>query len=166
MSKLDGNERWKGKMLLTEHQEQYESRGDKPKGRATTEELALIRDAVLLPHALTMAQKGLDEIERSKIALHQAMAQFMRIMIERISAETFAARRQLRQRNIRVLADETSDDIIYHQFTCRGYTDKFGMTREVARAEIAKHISRTVAAIINPQRSDRDGSSSKAGEQK
>ena len=28
MSKLDGNERWKSKMLLTEHQEEYESRND------------------------------------------------------------------------------------------------------------------------------------------
>lgn len=38
MSKLDGNERWKSKMLLTEHQEQYESRNDPKKtSRPTTE---------------------------------------------------------------------------------------------------------------------------------
>lgn len=150
MSKLDGNERWKGKMLLTEHQEQYEARGDKPKGRATADEIALIRDAVLLPYALTMIQKGMDEVVRSEITLRQVLAKFMRVMINQMSAEASTVNRQLRQRNIRVLTDEMNDDIIYHKYLCRGYEEKFGMTREVARAEIAKHISRVVSEILKP----------------
>ncbi|UUZ95806.1 hypothetical protein LJK87_16195 [Paenibacillus sp. P25] len=59
MSKLDGNERWKSKMVLTEHVEGYERRNEpKNQGRPTGEELTMVRDYVLLPLLLTMVQKG------------------------------------------------------------------------------------------------------------
>lgn len=164
MSKLDGNERWKSKMLLTEHQEQHAARGDKRQGNATAEEIALIRDAVLLPHVLTMAQKSLGEIERSKITLHQTMAQFMIVMTGTISAKSSAIRRELQKRNIRILTEETNDDIMYYRYVCRGYEEVFGMTREVARTEISRHISRIMAGILNPKDRYSHSGVSKSGE--
>ncbi len=66
MSKLDGNERWKSKMLLTEHQEQYQERNNKTLiGRATTDELRMIRDVIMFPHMLTMSDKSLQEVRRT-----------------------------------------------------------------------------------------------------
>ncbi|RKP54935.1 hypothetical protein D7Z26_06760 [Cohnella endophytica] len=149
MTKLDGNERWKSKMLLTEHQEQYQDRHNKaPTGKATIEELKLIRDSILFPHILTMTQKGLDEISGSRITLHQIMAQFMRALMDRVSLESFHVRRELKTKSIRVISDETIDEIVYNRYICRGYNEKFGMTREVMRTEIAKHISRMAKDIL------------------
>ncbi|XID95196.1 hypothetical protein ACF3MZ_12070 [Paenibacillaceae bacterium WGS1546] len=156
MSKLEGNERWKSKMLLTEHQEQYENRGRKEtKGRATPEELTLIRDCILLPHLLTMIQKGLDELNRSKITLHQMAGRFMLLVMDRISAELYRVKRELKRRSIKVLSEETRDDIVYNRYVCRGYEEKFGMTREIMRSEIRMRLSRTYWEIIHPA-SDRE----------
>jgi adenosyl cobinamide kinase/adenosyl cobinamide phosphate guanylyltransferase len=150
MSKLDGNGRWGGKMLLTEHQEQYEQRNRTAAGKATAEELRLIRDSVLLPHLMTMVQKSLDEISRSQISMHNVMTRFMRVLLDRVSLETFNNRRELKKRNIKILSDETQDDIVYNRYVCRGYEDKFGMTREVMRAEIGNHLAKAVESILKP----------------
>jgi hypothetical protein len=151
MTKLDDNNRWAGKMLLTEHQEQYQNRQNKPlTGRVTTEEIKLVRDSVLLPYALTMIQKSLDELKGSKITLHQIMAQFMLLVMDKTSAELYRVKRELKKRSIRVLSDETHDDIVYNKYVCRGYEEKFGMTREVMRSGISEHLSRAYKAIINP----------------
>lgn len=68
MSKLDSNERWKTKMLLTDHVDQYDQR-DKDEGAGskmlTNDEREMIRDLILLPHIDTMVSKSLKEIEHS-----------------------------------------------------------------------------------------------------
>ncbi len=148
MSKLDGNNRWSGKMLLTEHQEQYESRGEKPQGKATADEIAMIRDAVLLPHAMTISNKSLNEIKGSSMALHHTLAKFLRVLMDHIGLQLYHIRRELRRRNIKVLSDEMADDIVYHRYVCRGYEGRFGMTREVARVEISKLISKETDRIL------------------
>ncbi|MFD0669887.1 hypothetical protein [Cohnella sp. GCM10027633] len=151
MSKLEGNNRWKSKMLLTEHQEQYEARGDQTQGKATADEIAMIREAVLLPHAMTISNKSLNEIKGSTIALHHTMAKFLRVLMDHISLEMYRVRRELRQRNIKVLSDEMADDIVYHRYVCRGYEGRFGMTREVARFEISKLIAKSADRILRFQ---------------
>lgn len=151
MSKLEGNNRWKSKMLLTEHQEQYEARGEKPHGKATADEIAMIREAVLLPHAMTIANKSLNEIKGSTIALHHTMAKFLRVLMDHIGLEMYRVRRELRQRNIKVLSDEMADDIVYFRYVCRGYEGRFGMTREVARVEISKLIAKATDRILRLQ---------------
>jgi hypothetical protein len=151
MTKLDGNNRWAGKMLLTEHQEQYQNRQSKPlTGRVTTEEIKLVRDSILLPYALTMIQKSLDELKGSQIKLNQIMTQFMLLVMDKTSAELYRVKRELKKRSIRVLSDETRDDIVYNKYVCRGYEEKFGMTREVMRSGISEHLSRAYKTIINP----------------
>jgi adenosyl cobinamide kinase/adenosyl cobinamide phosphate guanylyltransferase len=152
MSRLKGNGRWGGKMLLTEHQEQYDQRHRTAAGKATAEELRLIRDSVLLPHLMTMLQRSIDEISRSQITMHNVMGRFMRVLLDRVSQESFNARRELKKRNIKILSDETQDDIVYNRYLCRGYEDKFGMTREVMRAEIGNHLAKAVDSIINPSK--------------
>ncbi|OKP86068.1 hypothetical protein [Paenibacillus sp. P32E] len=65
MSKLEGNERWKTKMIMTEHVEQYEEQqrntGDK---LITIDERTMVRDLILLPYIDTMVGKSLKEIEK------------------------------------------------------------------------------------------------------
>ncbi len=152
MTKLDGNNRWGGKMLLTEHQEKYDQRNGILAVKATAEELSLIRDSILLPHLMTMIQRSIDEVSRSQISMHNVMARFMRVVLDRAGLESFNTRRELKKRNIKILSDEMQDDIIYTRYICRGYEDKFGMTREVMRAEIGKHLAKAVDSILNPSK--------------
>jgi hypothetical protein len=152
MTKLDGNERWKSKMLLTEHQEQYQDRHNKAlTGRATTEELKMIRDLIMFPHMLTMSDKSLQEVRRFPNLYKRYFEQFVQIMMDRISKEMFALRRELKARNIKVFDDETADGIIYHRYVCRGYEDKFGIVREALRSEISVRLAKYASEIFNPE---------------
>jgi len=151
MNKLQGNERWKSKMLLTEHQEQYEKRHDKAlAGRATTEELTMIRDSIMYPHMLTMCDKSLREVERTPNLFRRQFAQVIQLIMDKISREMFSVRRELKNRNIKVFDDETVDGIIYHRYSCRGYEDKFGIVRETLRSEISVRLAQYSAEVIRP----------------
>jgi hypothetical protein len=152
MTKLDGNERWKSKMLLTEHQEQYQNRDSKAQvGLATAEELTMIRDLIMYPHMLTMSDKSLQEIKRSPNLYKRFFEQFIQLLMDRISKELFSLRRELKNRNIKVFDDETVDGIIYHRYVCRGYENKFGIVRETLRSEISNRLTKYASEIFNPQ---------------
>ncbi|MGG1514707.1 hypothetical protein ABE504_04795 [Paenibacillus oryzisoli] len=149
MSKLDGNERWKSKMLLTEHQEQYEQRHDLRKAsRPTSEELSMIRDYILLPHMLTIVQKSMDDIEHSHNVLRQLYLAIGQILMNQISQDIYNLRRELTSRSIKLVSDEQADVIVYHRFLCRGYEDRFGMTRDVMRSEISTRLKSYMKNIV------------------
>ncbi|MGZ7443826.1 hypothetical protein [Paenibacillus sp. TH7-28] len=150
MSKLDGNERWKSKMLLTEHQEQYESRNDPKKtSRPTIEEFSMIRDYILLPYMLTMVQKNVDDIERSSNLLKQLYLATGQAIMNKISKDMRDIKRELTKRNIKIFSDEHADLIVYHRFLCRGYEERFGMTRDVMRSEISVRLKKYIKEIID-----------------
>lgn len=150
MSKLDGNERWKSKMLLTEHQEQYEHRNDAAKSnkRPTEDELKMIRDYIILPHMLTMVQKSIVDIENSSNLLKQLYLAAGKEVMDKISRDLYNIRRELSRRNIKIINDEQVDLVVYHRFVCRGYEDRFGMVREVMRSEISVRLSKYVKEIV------------------
>ncbi len=151
MSKLDGNERWKSKMLLTEHQEQYEKRKEpKHTGRPTPEELTLMRDAIILPHMITMSIKAYEEEERSKNLFKRYSMRMIQMIIERMEFDRARIKRELRQRDIKLTENETKDNIVYHTYYCRGYTDRFGIVRETLRSEISVRIAKYGAEFFKP----------------
>nr|WP_255570120.1 hypothetical protein [Cohnella sp. CFH 77786] len=128
-------------MLLTEHQEQYESRHDaKPAGKATPEELRMIRDYVLLPHLLTILQKSLEEVQHSPNVLKKVFAALTQLLMNRVTKDMYNVKRELRRRNIKILNDEQADLVVYHRYVCRGYEERFGMVREVMRSEINERV--------------------------
>ncbi|ANS74982.1 hypothetical protein AWM70_10525 [Paenibacillus yonginensis] len=146
MSKLDGNERWKSKMLLTEHQEQYEQRradGAKvPASRPTEAEMIMIRDYILLPYMLSMVEKSLDDMEHRANLLKPLYLMAGKVVRSRISEDLYLLRRELARRNIRVFRDEQEEMVVYHRFVCRGYEDRLGLVRDVVRAEISVRLTR------------------------
>ncbi|MDG0808440.1 hypothetical protein [Cohnella rhizosphaerae] len=162
MSKLDGNERWGSKMLLTEHQEQYDaersgaavSEPARAAGHPTTEEMVMIRDVILLPHMLTMAQRSIDDSKRSGNFMSQLHIAATQAIMDMISKDLYALRRELGQRRIRILSDEQVDLVIYHRYVCRGYEERFGIVREVLRAEISTRFGGYISRIKTLLRSD------------
>jgi hypothetical protein len=148
MSKLDGNERWNSKMLLTEHQEQYESRNSPTKSsRPTVEEMTMIRECILLPHMLTMVQRDMDKIKQNGGILKRINVTSAQAIMDMISKDMRELKRKLSQANIKIHNDEQVDMTIFYHYTCRGYQERFGILREVMRAEISVRLGRYQAEL-------------------
>lgn len=143
MSKLDGNERWKPKMLLTAHVEQYENRHEsKLTGMATKEELSMIRDKVMLPHVMTMLQKGIDSIATSTFTLKDLSVRSLELLLHMTREDERELKKELSRRNIKIHLDESGDDIFYFRYFCRGYEEKVGITHKAMRAEIGIRVTK------------------------
>lgn len=154
MSKLDANGRWGGKMLLTEHQEQYKDRHKKQQGRATSEELTMIRDAIMYPHMLTICDKSIQEVKHSTNLFRRYFEQCIQLIMDRINKDLYALRKEMRARNIKIFSDEITEGIIYHRYACRGYEDQFGIVRETLRAEISVRLAKYAADLFQPAKGE------------
>ncbi len=143
MSKLDGNGRWKTKMLLTEHKEQYEQRHQpKNTGMPTSEEMTMIRDYVMYPNIISMLHRGIDQIRAANFPLKELNARSMEVIMFLVTDDYYALKRDLKSRNIQVFTDVTDDGVLYHKYLCRGYENRFGITREALKAEIGKRLAK------------------------
>ncbi|WP_339319571.1 hypothetical protein [Paenibacillus sp. FSL R10-2734] len=143
MSKLEGNERWKTKMIMTEHVEQYEDQQHQNTDKMITiEERTMVRDLILLPYIDTMVSKSLKEIEHSSNILKRAYLMAGKAIQRRIMQDTYQLQKELKQRNIRVLADEQEEFLVYYKIFCRGYQERFGLTRDVMRTEISLRLTK------------------------
>jgi hypothetical protein len=143
MSKLDGNERWKTKMLLTEHKEQYEQRHQqKITGMPTSDEMTLIRDFVMYPNIISMLHRGIDQIRTANIPLKELLARCLEVIMFSVTDDYYALKRELKARNIQVFADVTDDGVLYHRYLCRGYENRFGITREALKAEMGNRLAK------------------------
>ncbi|WP_219836788.1 hypothetical protein [Paenibacillus sp. R14(2021)] len=162
MSRLDGNERWKSKMLLTEHAEQYDqqhaggggqdaaaAKAPVPKQRniITMEERTMLRDYILLPHMEKMVEKSIADVEHTTNILKRGYLMAGQKILDRIVQDLYGLRRELKRRNIRILSEEQSDLVVYHRYYCRGYEDRFGMTRDVMRSEISVQLARYTSEL-------------------
>jgi len=158
--KLSGNGRWESsRMMLPEHRTQFLERHDRtaaPDGaeRAsnpavpTKEELELIRSSVILPMILSIAEKNRQQIEHSSYTFKPLYLKATLILMDAVSHELSSVKRQLKQRNIKVIEDEQVDLVMYFRFICRGYEERFGMVREVVRAEISVRITRFMREVL------------------
>ncbi|WP_339797790.1 hypothetical protein MKY19_22540 [Paenibacillus sp. FSL R5-0744] len=148
MSKLEGNERWKTKMIMTEHVEQYEEQQrENPDKMITMEERTMVRDLILLPYIDTMVSKSLKEIEPSSNILKRAYLMAGQAIQRRIMQDTYRLQKELKQRNIRVLADEQEEFLVYYKIFYRGYQERFGLTRDVMRTEISLRLTKYTAEL-------------------
>lgn len=150
MSKLSGNERWKTKMLMTEHVDEYEGQGkEEGDGRTmlTTAERTMVRDLILLPYIDTMVSRSMQEIERSGNILTKMYLMAGRYIQNRIMKDTYRLQKELKQRNIRFVADEQDEFISYYKIFFRGYHEQFGLTRDVMRSEISLRLTRYTSEL-------------------
>ncbi|KUP22436.1 hypothetical protein [Paenibacillus sp. DMB5] len=151
MTKLDGNERWKTKMLLTDHADQYEQQQNKQEEPARTmlsnQERTMVRDLILLPYIDTMVSKSMEEIERSGNVLAKMYLIAGRFVQNKIMQDTYRLQKELKQRNIKVLADEQEDFLMYYKIFFRGYQERFGLTRDVMRTEISLRLTKYMSEM-------------------
>ncbi|MDF9845464.1 MULTISPECIES: hypothetical protein [unclassified Paenibacillus] len=151
MTKLDGNDRWQNKMLLTDHVDQYEEQQREMEipvnGLLTNEERLMVRDLILLPHIDTMLAKSMAEIERSGNVLTKMYLLAGRYIQNRISKDTWELQKELKQRNVRFISEEQDDFILHYKIFFRGYQERFGLTRDVMRTEISLRLTKYTAEL-------------------
>jgi hypothetical protein len=162
--KLSGNGRWESsRMMLPEHRQQFLERDDGTEAGAeglaqsghnprvpAKEELELIRASVLLPMILTIAEKNRQELERTSYTFKPLILKAILVFMDIVSQELARVKRELKQRNIKVIEEEQADLVMYFRFICRGYEERFGMVREVVRAEIAMRIAHYMREVFKP----------------
>jgi hypothetical protein len=113
----------------------------------TNDELTMIRDYILMPHMLTMVQRSIDDIEQTGNPLKPLYIAVARAVMDRISADMKRIRAEFAKSKIKLLNTETVDVVYYQHFVCRGYQDRFGMIREVMKAEISVRLGRYFAEV-------------------
>jgi len=126
-------------MLMQEHVEQYEHRNEHHKSRLPeTEELEMLRDYILLPHLLAMLERSRADIERSDNLLKPMYLMATDALLDRGTQEMRQLRRELAQRRIKITGEEYDGQMVYYySYVCRGYTDQFGIVREVMRSQLS-----------------------------
>lgn len=113
----------------------------------TVEERTMVRDLILLPYLDTMVSKSLREIELSGSILQRASMIAGQAIQQRIMDDTHRLQKELKQRNIRVVPDEQEEFLVYYKIFCRGYQERFGLTRDVMRTEISLRLTRYTAEL-------------------
>lgn len=114
---------------------------------ATIEEFTLIRDYILMPHMLTMVQRSIEEIETSGNVMRRLYANASHVIMNRMTADMVEVRRKLKKAGIRVGDPDQDDFVTNYPFTCRGYTDNFGITREAMRTEISLRMTAYISEL-------------------
>ncbi|WP_440113654.1 hypothetical protein [Paenibacillus sp. QZ-Y1] len=94
-----------------------------------------------------MVSKSLKEIEHSGNILKRAYSMAGEAIQRRIMQDTYQLQKELKQRNIKVLADEQEEFLVYHKILCRGYQERFGMTRDVMRTEISLRLTKYTSEL-------------------
>ncbi|QQZ58981.1 hypothetical protein JI735_19845 [Paenibacillus sonchi] len=89
----------------------------------------------------------LKEIEHSGSILKRAYLMAGQAIQRRIMQDTYQLRKELKQRNIKVLEDGQEELIVYHKIFCRGYQERFGMMRDVMRTEISLRLTKYTAEL-------------------
>lgn len=113
----------------------------------TVEERTMVRDLILLPYIETMVDKSLREIELSGSILKRAYLMAGQSIQRRITQDTYQLKKELKQRNIKVVPDEQEEFLVYHKIFCRGRQERFGLTRDVMRTEISLRLTQYTAEL-------------------
>lgn len=115
--------------------------------RLSNEERAMVRDLILLPYIDTMVAKSLKEVEHSGNVLSRSYILAGRYIQKRIIQEVYRLRQELKKRNIKVVEDTQDDFVTYNMIYCRGYQERFGVTRDVMRTEISLRLTQYTADL-------------------
>ncbi|MNP26742.1 hypothetical protein D3C76_1196100 [compost metagenome] len=154
--KLAGNGLWESsRMMLPQHKEQYLSMtmqnnldlAQQSQEPPTRKELEMMREYILLPVAFHIVEKKILEVEQSTQMLKLLYSTAAKVLANHIWADVQNSKKALHERNIRVFEDSKNDSELTYRYICRGYEDRFVMTRDYMRAEVSVRIGRYVRSL-------------------
>ena len=121
-------------------------------GRITGDELTMIRDSIMYPFMLTMCERAKEDAQRSGRMFAPYFARLIELIMDDITRDLSAVRMEFRKRQIKVWDGNTIDGVLYYEYICRGYRDKFGVVREALRSEIAIRLGQYSARVLRTAR--------------
>ncbi|REK68018.1 MAG: hypothetical protein C6P35_03350 [Cohnella sp.] len=119
------------------------------KGKATPDELEIIRRVLVLQNMVIMLEKQYADMQYSLHMLKPLYLQVTEALIVAINRDLADSRRELRRRKIKIIDDEQNDFILYVNYICRGYEERIGFTREVIKAQIQLRLTQYIRDLIN-----------------
>lgn len=151
MSKLDGNNRWSSKFLLPEYVQIYNARDkNEPVKPITEQEMEVACEYILLTHLLTMIDNAISDIEYAPVYVRSLVRANLSKLHQTIYKDKQVLGLKLKRSCIKVVPAEQNDDLaIYFRIYCRGYQEKFPITREYARAEMQVRLTRYNNLLID-----------------
>lgn len=103
-------------------------------GYPTAEETELIRESVLLPMLLDIAQKNIDELNTLTMTFKPYLIKSIEVVMDRINKRLTEVKKDLKQRNIKAWEHQHRGDLIDYKYVARGYSGDFTMWKEHARS--------------------------------
>lgn len=151
--KLQGNGLWESsRMMLPQHKEQsmmlHQDKGSPSSEPPTKKELDLMRDYVILPVALTIVEKKRLEVERSSFTLKILYSAAAKIVVKCIQEDVQQLKKALVDKQIRVFEDSKEPTEIVYRYVCRGYENRFVMTKDYMRGEVSAKIESYVRNLV------------------
>ncbi|GIP56166.1 hypothetical protein [Paenibacillus vini] len=124
---------------------------NKTAGIITAEERRMMRDYILLTHIHTMVHKSIDDLQFTDSILRDTYLLFNEHIEGMVFMDLKIHRLALKHHGIQVTKEEHSKDgfVIYYYYTCRGYTDRLGLTRDVMKSEISIRLGKYVEAVAD-----------------
>lgn len=115
-----------------------------PKGVPTIEEWDMIRDMIVLPNLVVMLEQQRQKMEYSTQLLKPLYQAATDALIYAVNQEHSKLRMEMQKRKIKVWDERQDNDIIYVQYSCRGYQNEFGVTREVVKTEMRLRLTQHI----------------------
>lgn len=116
------------------------------------EELTLIRDSVLLPVLMDVIKNNTRELQHSKLSVISLYIKTTEVLLDTIHADLVAVKKELRQRDIKVVPEDRIDYALYHKIYYRGYNENFGIMKETIKAELSVKLGNYVSHLENKLR--------------
>ncbi|WP_028545081.1 hypothetical protein [Paenibacillus taiwanensis] len=151
--KLEQNGLWESsRMMLPQHREALLNR-DRVVPRLTTsrpkqEDMALIRDYILLPIMHTLVTKKMSEMKNSSETLKSLYAKAAQILAVHIHKNLCKVKQEMMEKEIHILHDEKHEDVMELHYSYRDYEDRLIITKEYMKAEISKRLAQYTDSLI------------------
>lgn len=116
-------------------------------GITKVEDYELVREHAILQNLFIMLQKSGSDMKFMKNLLERAYSMAGRIIEDMVLEDSKANRTALKERFMKIHQENTMILSSIYQFTCRGFKDEFGVTRNVLRTEISLRLSQYIAEL-------------------
>lgn len=127
-------------------------RDDAPIGHISIAEMTMLRDLIVAPYMLDMVSDAKGHNERWGGILAGLQGDLAGLLLDLLTQDLTDLRSELRRRKIKTWEEDQDEIALYIGYSCRGYTNKFGMTKEAARSQIKIVLGQYVGAIVGQLR--------------
>lgn len=125
----------------------YEDKDDQT-GRINTHEMRMLRDLLIAPYMLDLVDTHKGYSDRSGSILRVLNGLLGEMLLDIITQDVSSLRTELRRRQIKTWEMDQDFIALYIGYNCRGYSDKFGVTKEAARSEIRVQLGEYMGEMI------------------